>query len=101
MNNLSQFKKAIKEGREFEIINHIRTECIGEIRKPNVIQTNGFYSIVPNDTENKVTKANHGKGSWLNFGKASEWAFDNGLCTCYLSSEHIDKNFVMTIKFIK
>lgn len=41
--NLSQLKKAIKEGRKFIIKKHyIRSEYEGQIRKPNVVQTNGF-----------------------------------------------------------
>lgn len=79
--NLSQLKRAIKEGRKFIIRKHyIRPEYKGQIRKPNVIQTNGFYSIEDEKPESTVTLANNGKGSWIEYGKASDWRFENGLC---------------------
>ena len=74
--NLSQFKKAINEGRIFTILSHyIKPEFNGQRRQPSVIQTNGFYSIVPGEPENKISKANNGKGYWIEYGKASEWEF--------------------------
>lgn len=84
INNLSQLKKTISNGAMFNIIKHyIKPEYTGQIRKPNKIQTNGFYSIVPEEPENPVTKANGGKGSWIEYGKASDWTFENGICTQY------------------
>ena len=41
---------------------------------------------MPNDIENEVTKANNGKGYWIDYGKASEWNFENGIC--YLMCNH-------------
>lgn len=80
--NLSQLKKAMNNGATFEIVKHyIKPEYTGQIRKPNKIQTNGMYSIVLNEPENPVTKANDGKGSWIEYGKASDWTFENGTCT--------------------
>lgn len=82
--NLSQLKKAINNGAMFKIIKHyIKPEYAGQIRKPNKIQTNGLYSIVPGEPDNQVTKANGGRGSWIEFGKASDWTFENGICTQY------------------
>ena len=82
INNLSQLKKAINNGAMFTIIKHyIKPEYTGQIRKPNKIQTNGFYSIVTEEPENPVSKANDGKGSWIEYGKASDWTFENGICT--------------------
>lgn len=79
--NLSQLKKAIKDGKRFKIVNHYRKpETIGQIRKPNVIQTNGFYSWIDGQPEHQVSRANHGKGYWLAYGKASEWKFEEGIC---------------------
>lgn len=79
--NLAQFKRAIKEGKNFIVRKHyIRPEYEGQIRKPNVIQTNGFYSIEDGRTDSKITLANNGKGSWIEYGKASDWKFENGIC---------------------
>lgn len=79
--NLAQLKKAVKEKKCFTIVKHyIRPEYDGQKRQPNVVQTNGFYSIVTGDLENKVSLANYGKGSWCEFGKAADWIFEDGLC---------------------
>lgn len=79
--NMSQFKKVIEQGQCFRILkHHIHPELEGQVRKPNVIQTNGFYSIVPGEPDNPVSNANGGKGYWLNYGKASDWSFNNGTC---------------------
>lgn len=79
--NLSQLKKAIAEKKEFVIVKHYtRPEYEGQIRRPNVVQTNGFYSIIPDEPGSKVTLANNGKGSWIEFGKASDWKFEDGVC---------------------
>ena len=58
--NLSQLKRAIKEGRNFIIRKHyIRPEYDGQIRNPNVVQTNGFYSIEDGKPDSKITLANN------------------------------------------
>lgn len=80
--NLSQLKKAINNGHCFTIVNHyVKPEYNGQKRKPNVVQTNGFYSIVADNPEHSLNLANRGKGSWIEYGKASDWNFENGLCS--------------------
>ncbi|MBC5688170.1 peptidylprolyl isomerase [Mediterraneibacter sp. NSJ-55] len=94
--NLSQLKKAINNKNEFIIVEHgIRPEYVGQIRKPNLIQTNGFYSIVDNEPNHPVTLANSGKGSWIEYGKASDWKFENELCIQYIGDRKI-----WTIEFL-
>ena len=79
--NLNQLKRAVNEGRTFVIKKHyIRPNYAGQRRKPNVVQTNGFYSIIPDDPDSVVSTANNGKGSWIEFGKASDWTFENDIC---------------------
>ena len=79
--NLSQLKRVIKEGHKFIIRKHyIKPEYEGQIRKPNVVQTNGFYSIEDGKQNSKVSLANNKKGSWIGYGKASDWKFENGIC---------------------
>lgn len=81
--NLSQLKRAIDNGCCFIIQTHyLKPQYTGQIRKPNKIQTNGFYSIVPGEPDNEVTTANAGKGSWFAYGSAREWTFEDGLCKC-------------------
>ena len=79
--NLAQLKRVIKDGRKFIIRKHyISSEYEGQIRKPNVVQTNGFYSIEDEKPDSKITLANNGKGSWIEYGKASDWKFEDGVC---------------------
>lgn len=82
--NLAQLKRAIQSGCTFEIVRHyVKPEYEGQIRKPHVIQTNGFYSVVYNDPGHPVSKANGGRGSWLEYGKASAWTFEDELCKLF------------------
>lgn len=92
--NLAQLKRALVVGAEFTITAHRRPELVGERRRVNSVDTTAMYTIVPGEPENEATKANHGRGSWLAFGKASFWKFDGDLCTRYDSDntftpEHI------------
>lgn len=90
--NLAQFKRAINERKQFEIVKHCRfPEWVGQVRVPNVVQTNGFYSVIPNEPNHKVSMFNDGMGSWLAYGKASEWKFENGTC---------ELNGIWAIRFI-
>ena len=78
--NLNQFKKAMVKGARFQVIEHFNfPERNGEIREVNVVQTNGIYTIIPDEPDSKITKANNGKGSWFAFGKANDWKFCNGV----------------------
>ena len=88
--NLSQLKKAINSGSCFIIqTHHLKPEFTGQIRKPNKIQTNGFFSIVLGEPNNEVTKAKAGKGSWFGNGSAKDWTFEDGLCKCSHSGRKI------------
>ncbi|SEU09088.1 hypothetical protein SAMN05443270_3061 [Lacrimispora sphenoides] len=98
VNNLSQLKKTIAEGKEFIIKDHRIKEFIGQRRKGNVIQTNAVYLVVPGEPDNKVSQANGKRGSFLEYGKASAWEFNNSLCTLY-NGEHKPENLVMSFVF--
>lgn len=79
--NLSQFKKAMRNGCVFEIVEHFsRPEYNGQIRCVQVMQTNGMYTGIAGNPDAELSKMNHGRGSWIAFGKADDWAFVNGLC---------------------
>lgn len=87
--NLSQLKKALKEGHLWVTLKHYRLpDRIGIIRNVKKMQTNGFYSGVYGFPYHKISMQNNGKGSWWDFGKAENWSFhDNGICTNYLIYE--------------
>ena len=79
--NLSQLKRVLREGHDFIISKHfIKPEYTGQIRKVNIMQTNGMYSIDSVNFKNPINNANGGRGTWLEFGKAKDWKFENGLC---------------------
>ena len=78
--NLSQLKKALKD-HPFEIIQHCKPDYVGQVRIAQKMQSNGLYSGIYNNPEHEISKANDGKGSWLDFGKAAEWKFEGSLCT--------------------
>lgn len=72
--NLSQLKKRLTVGAAFEI------ETInGELQQRRVIkaQTNAIVSIVPFDSDHKVTA---GVGNWIWFESAAKWRFSDGWC---------------------
>ena len=98
-NNLSQLKKALVVGAEFEIIGHCRPEYVGQRRRINIANTAGFYSIIPDEPESKVTLANDGKGSFLGWSKARFWRFENGVCALYDSDdEYTPERLIIAIK---
>lgn len=95
--NLSQFKKAIANKQLFEIVKHyMHEEFAGQIRTPNVIQTNGFYSIIADNPTCKITTANYGKGYWYGYSKANCYEFNNDTILC--KTERNEP--VMEIRFI-
>lgn len=102
IHNLSQLKRAISEKQEFIIVSHRINRFEGKKRRPSIVQTNGFYSIVPDIPEDETNKANGGKGSWCEFGKASQWKFEHGECRMYLPNlPHTEENRIWIIKFVK
>lgn len=93
--NLSQLKKAINNKMPFKIIEHFtKPEHTGEIRLPNVLQTNAFYSVELDKPNSPVSMANNGKGYYLEYKKANNWKF-NGKEITYL----IDEEPILTITF--
>ena len=84
--NLSQLKKLLVKGTEFEITGHCRPEVIGERYAVNYADTTGIYNIIPSKPDHKVTKANGGKGSYLGWSKSAFWDFrEDGICALYSS----------------
>ncbi len=96
INNLAQLKKALHVGRRFEITNHWRTETIGQIREVGYANTQGVYTIIPDAPTDKVSTANGGKGSFLDWGKASRWKFEGDTVSRY----DADGTLIITIKLL-
>ena len=95
VNNLNQLKKILKKGTRFEIIAHCRPECVGQKRQVTVANTQGFYSIVPEEPDCRVTLANDGKGSALWWSKAPYWGFEDGVCSIYCHDKRHTKEFLL------
>ena len=81
--NLSQLKKALVKGARFEITDTWRKATIGQIREVNIVQTNAIYTVLADKPEDPISKANYGKGYYLEYGKAGEWEFADGKCRMY------------------
>ena len=100
--NLAQLKKELKAGPKFEIIGHCRPECVGEIRRVTLVNTQGFYSVVDGQPEHRLSTANNGRGSFLGWSKAPFWSFQNGTCAIYTSDqEHTPQNIIMEFRILK
>lgn len=82
--NLAQLKRVIQEKREFIIRVHRQEKFLGQKRIPNVVQSNGFYSVISGQPEHEVSCANYGKGSWIVLGKQLSGNFRrrHAVCIC-------------------
>ena len=100
-NNLAQLKKELKAGPRFEIIGHCRQECVGEIRRVTLANTQGFYSVVEGQPKHKMSLANDGLGSFLGWSKAPFWSFQNGTCAIFSDKEHTPQNIIMKFRILK
>ncbi len=88
MRSLSDLKRTLAVGVEFEITGHARAEAVGENRRITYVNTQGFYSINPSAPDGKAAKANGGKGFYLGWGAAKFWRFkENNVVTLYSSAE--------------
>ncbi len=75
--NLSQLKKALTVGAEFEIVEHfLKPAWTGQKRVVKYVQTNGIYSALAGEPEAELSNLNRGRGIWLPFDKASNWIFN-------------------------
>lgn len=83
--NLNQLKKALYVGAEFIITDHRRKDSIGERRVITSVKSTGFYSKNPNDE--------NAPDIWLDWGKAGNWNFENGVCTSSLDNNEMVMSF--------
>lgn len=96
--NLSQLKKELVPGAKFEILEHTRSECVGQTREINIANTQGFYSIIPGEPVHRISLANCGKGSWLAWSKAPYWSFEGDTATLYGDEAHTEEHLIMKIR---
>lgn len=78
----AEMKRRLQAKEKFKMLSSIHEGFEGQVREPNVIQTNAIYSVIADDPEHKVSKMNGGKGCFMQFGKASDWHIENGICEC-------------------
>lgn len=99
--NLNQLKKALKEGVEFEVVLHTRSECIGQIRRITKVNTSGIYSVIPAEPNSKFSAGNNGFGAFLAWGPARIWTFDSeGLCAQYSDCQYTPNEVLIAFKII-
>ena len=70
--NLNQLKREFQNKPRFEIIDHWKKECVGEVRKVVAVNTVSFHSVVDGQPEHKNSLANGGKGVVLWWEKAAD-----------------------------
>lgn len=100
--NLNQLKKAMKKDTRIKIIYHWKKDCVGQIRKVTKPNTVGFYSVVDGQPEHPISQANHGLGWAMDWGKAGNWVFENGICSYYKNKElHGEDDLVMSFHIIE
>ena len=81
--NLNQLKKSLKTGTRFQITNHCRPECVGQLREVTVSNTQGFYSIL------------------LWWSKAPFWQFTDGICSIYNSdTKSTEDTLIMSFRVL-
>ena len=99
--NLNQLKKSLKKGTRLQIVTHCRPEWAGQLREITVANTQGFYSIIPDEPDHKVSKGNDGKGSVLWWSNAPFWDFTDGVCSLYSSdTKRTEEYLIMSFRVL-
>lgn len=99
--NLSQLKRKIKTGTILEIVDHCGKEFVGQKRQITLANTQGFYSVIPDEPKSEVSLANGGKGLVLWWSKAPFWSFEDGCCSIYTSdTEHTEEHLIMSFRIL-
>ena len=99
--NLNQLKRVFQDNPRFEIIDHWKGDCIGEVRKVVAVNTVSFHSVVDGQPEHKNSLANGGKGVVLWWEKAADWSFNDGICSVYFKGkEHVRENLIMSFRLL-
>lgn len=99
--NLNQLKRTLRPGIQLEILDHCRPECIGQLREVTLVNTQGFYTKVLNQPDNKINAGNNGRGSILWWGAARTWEFEDGVCKSYTHDEHTAETLIMVFRILE
>lgn len=77
--SLAEFKRLMRPGTEFVTTEHANHPgIVGLVRVVGKVQSNAFYSTIKNQPKSKYSDCNDGKGMRTEFGKASEYRFEDG-----------------------
>ena len=95
--NLSQLKKALKNGTRYEVVEHfVHPKYTGQVRQATYVGTDVMYSRSVDD--DSINTLNGGHGIKTDFGKASDWAFCGGVCQLWDSRRYRP---VMTLRVLE
>ena len=99
--NLNQLKRVFQDKPRFEIIDHWKGDCIGEVRKVVAVNTVSFHTVVDGQPEHRNSLANGGQGVVLWWEKAADWSFNDGICSVYFKGkEHVRENLIMSFRLL-
>ncbi|GHV34267.1 hypothetical protein FACS1894187_04500 [Synergistales bacterium] len=99
MRTMTELKRTLVVGAEFEITDHCRAEAIGEIRRVNHANTQGIYTIIPTNPDGKISKSNGGKGSFLGWSAAKFWRFKENNVVALYSSTEVQTHDTLIVEF--
>ena len=75
--NLADFKRHIQPGTEIYVRSHsVHPDLEGLTRVVTRVQTNGFYSVIKGQPNNKWSTCNYGKGIRQDYEPASFYRFN-------------------------
>lgn len=75
--SLAEFKRLIVPGTELVATAHDKhPDLVGLIRVVTEVQSNAFYSVIKDQPDHKWSTCNNGKGFRTDYGKASDYLFD-------------------------
>ena len=94
MNNLAQFKKRVSENvnQEINLVNHLHPD---RTRKTKIIHSQSNSFAIQTQNEAKKDSKNIYDHSWIEFGKATNWQFENNIATALTN----DKQKAFSIQF--
>ena len=103
MRTMTELKQTLVVGAEFTILDSHRAETIGQVRRINFANTQGVYTIVPAEPDSSITKANGGRGSYLEWRAAKYWRFkeDNVVALYSSAEEQTRETLVIEFKVLR
>lgn len=100
--NLNQLRRTLREGTQLEILDHCRSECIGQVRNITLVNSQGFYSTIVNQPGASANRGNGGRGPILWWGRAAHWQFKDDICSVFDSEkEHTEEQLVMSFRVLE